>query len=210
MDIRLLLLAFAFASILLAQGGSQSGSTTPAPLPPPSVDEKWDHTVDETFAWFTLAAGGFNAAVSQVSRSAPLYGRHWDAYPKRFGASVTDIVTQNFFSDFLLASAFHEDTRYVRLGSSHRMWPRIRYALSRAVVVRKDSGGETFNFANVLGTAMSAGLSNAYYPPVSRTARETFTNWSTTIAGTGLVNLMPEFWPDFSAFLKRRLAFLHR
>lgn len=191
-----------FAASLLAQDPAQL-------TPPPSFDEKWNHFVSETFAPLTLEAGAFNAAVSQATRSAPLYGRHWDAYPKRFGASVTDIVTQNFFGDFLLASAFHEDTRYVRRGPSRRLWPRIEYALSRAVIVRRDGGGETFNFANVLGTAMSAGLSNAYYPPVSRTPRETMTNWGTSVAGSGLVNLMPEFWPDFSAWIGRHRPFRH-
>jgi len=174
------------------------------------VEEKWDHFTRETFAYFTLGAGAFDAAVSQATRSAPLYGRHWNAYPKRFGASVTDIATQNFFGDFLLASAFHEDTRYLRRGPPHKLWPRIGYAISRSVVVRKDSGGETFNFANVAGTAMSAALSNAYYPPVSRTAREAATNWGTSVAGSGLANLMPEFWPDFRSFVKRHLPRLHR
>jgi hypothetical protein len=202
-------LLFTLAGILIAQNPSQSAATSPPPLSPPSMSEKWHHFASETFAPFTLAAGGFNAAVSQVTRSAPLYGRHWNAYPKRFGASVTDIVTQNFFGDFLLASAFHEDTRYVRFGPSHRTWPRVGHAISRAVIVRRDSGGETFNFATVLGTAMQAGLSNAYYPPVSRTPRETFTNWGTSVAGSGLVNLYPEFWPDFKALVKRHLPFHH-
>jgi hypothetical protein len=175
----------------------------------PSVDEKWNYFVHETIAPFTPAAGAFNAAVSQATRSAPLYGRHWGAYPKRFGASIGDIFSQNFFGDFLLASAFHEDTRYVRRGPTHRTWPRIGYAVSRALIVRRDSGGEIFNWANVLGTAMSAGLSNAYYPPVSRTARESATNWGTSVAGSGLANLMPEFLPDFSAWLKRHNPFRH-
>jgi hypothetical protein len=178
-------------------------------LAAPSLDEKWDHFIAETVTPFTLGAGGFNATVSQVTRSAPLYGRHWRAYPKRFGASVGDIVSQNFFGDFLLASAFHEDTRYVREGPSHRLGPRVGYAISRAVVTRKDAGASTFNWANVLGTAMSAGLSNAYYPPISRTPRETLTNWSTSIAGSGMANLMPEFWPDVRQWIRRRFKLLH-
>lgn len=202
---RFLIIA-ALATSVLAQDVFQSA---PATLPSPSVDEKWDYFLHETIAPFTLEAGAFNAAVSQVTRSAPLYGRHWDAYPKRFGASIGDIVSQNFFGDFLLASAFHEDTRYVRRGPTHGMWSRIGYAISRSVIVRKDAGGDTFNFANVLGTAMSAGLSNAYYPPVSRTVRESETNWGTSIAGSGLGNLMPEFLPDFSAWVKRHNPFHH-
>ncbi len=170
-----------------------------------TVADKWANFDHETIAPFTLAAGGFNAAVSQATRSAPLYGRHWSAYPKRFGASIGDIASQNFFADFLLASAFHEDPRYHRKGPSHRLWPRIGYAISRSIVSRTDSGDPTFNWSNVLGTAMSAGLSNAYYPPVSRTVAASGTNWGTSIAGTGLVNLLPEFLPDFKAWVKRKI-----
>ncbi len=185
-------------------------SSQPAPgSTAPSVDEKWNYFIHETAAPFTLEASAFNAAVSQATRSAPLYGRHWTAYPKRFGASIGDIVSQNFFGDFLLASAFHEDTRYVRRGPTHRMLPRIGYAISRALIVSRDAGSETFNWANVLGTAMSAGLSNAYYPAVSRTVRESAANWWTSVASSGLANLMPEFLPDFSAWVKRHNPFRH-
>jgi hypothetical protein len=198
------------ALVLRALAQDAPPPVAPAPtLAAPSLDEKWDHFIGETFAPFTLGAGALNAAVSQVTRSAPLYGRHWKAYPKRFGASVGDIVSQNFFGDFLLASAFHEDTRYVREGPSHPLRRRVEYAISRAVVTHKDSGEPTFNWANVLGTAMSAGLSNAYYPPISRTPRETMINWSTSVAGSGMANLMPEFWPDFRQWIKRRFKFLH-
>jgi len=184
-----------------AQDPSDLGVT----LTTPSTSEKWAYFTSETIAPFTLAAGAFNATVSQLTRSAPLYGRHpWPvAYPERFGASVGDIVSQNFWSDFVLASALHEDTRYRRKGESHKLWPRIEYAVSRSVVTRLDSGGSTFNFANVLGTAMSAGLSNAYYPRGSQKASSAATNWGTSIAGSGLANLAPEFIPDLKRWLKR-------
>lgn len=174
-------------------------------LPPPSVSEKWNHFTSETFGPFTLTAGAFNATLSQVIQSAPSYGRDpWPtAYPKRLGASLGDIVSQNFFGDFLLASALHQDTRYVRLGPSHRLWPRIGYAISRAVITRNDSGGTAFNSSNVLGTAMSAGLSNAYYPPASRTARVAAVNWGTSVADSGLANLLPELLPDVWNWFKR-------
>jgi len=196
-----------FACVFLQYARAQDPSIVQPSDQAPSVDEKWNHFWAETWTPFTVFAGAFNAGVSQVTRSTPLYGRHpWpSAYPKRFGASVGDIVSQNFFADFLLASAFHEDTRYVRRGESHRLWPRIGYAISRSIIVRTDSGDETFNWANVLGTAMMAGLSNAYYPPASRTVKAAATNWSTSIAGTGLVNLMPEFLPDVKRWLKRRM-----
>lgn len=178
----------------------------------PSVSEKWHFFIDETVSAFTLVAAGLDSTASQLTRSAPLFGKHpWKrgAFPKRFGATVGDYVSQNFFADFLLASAFHEDTRYVRKGPSRGVWARIGYAISRAVVTRTDSGAATFNWANVIGCSMSAALSNAYYPPVSRTASVAAVNWGTNVAGAGLTNLAPELGPDVGRWFKRHLPF-HR
>jgi hypothetical protein len=186
--------------------------STSVVLTPPSISEKWSFFVQETVTPLTLVAASLDATASQLTRSAPLYGKHFwrhGAFPKRFGATVGDDISQNFFADFLLASALHEDTRYVRMGPRRKMWPRIGYAISRALITRTDAGEPTFNFANVGGCAMSAGLSNAYYPPVSRTVSDSFTNLGTNIAGAGLTNLAPEFGPDVARFFKRHLPFLH-
>ena len=58
--------------------------------------------------------GGFaDDAVGSALWKASVEG--W-RFPETRGASLGDIISQNFFADFLLASAFHEDTRYVRRG----------------------------------------------------------------------------------------------
>lgn len=174
------------------------------PLTPMSVSEKWENFKSETIAPLTLGAGAFNAAVSQITRTTPLYGPHlWPAYPERFGASVADIVSQNFWGDFVLASALHEDPRYDRMGESHKMLPRIGYAITRSVITRTDAGATTFDWSNVLGTAVAAGMSNIYYPPASRTTRLTIENWASSVVGSGFAKLLPEFLPDFKRWAKR-------
>jgi hypothetical protein len=183
-----------------------------APESPPSVSEKWNFFVSETVSPLTLVSASLDATASQLTRSAPLYGRHFwrhGAFVKRFAATVGDDSSENFFADFLLASAFHEDTRYRRMGPAHGFLRRMGYAISRAVVTRTDSGDGTFNWANVLGCAMSAGLSNAYYPPVSQTASVGLVNWGTNIAGAGLTNIAPEFGSDVAHWFKRHLPFGH-
>jgi hypothetical protein len=215
------LILLIFGCALLGQDPSESTapvptqSPTPAPptplapatRTPPSVSEKWHLFEHEATTPLILGAAGFNAAVSQTIHSVPLYGRHaWPtAYPKRFGAAIGDILSQDFFGDFLLASAFHEDTRYVRRGPTHKFFGRLTYAVSRAVVTRTDAGDATFNWANFFGTAMSAGLSNAYYPAVSRNATAAAKNWGITLADSGFANLLPELWPDFRRWVKRQL-----
>jgi hypothetical protein len=217
----LLLLAFRCA---LAQDALIPGAVSPDALIPttgaqsttalstPSVSEKWDFFVSETATPLLLVGVVANATTSQLTRSAPLYGKHFfrkDAFLKRAGATLGDTLSENFFSDFLLASAFHEDTRYVRRGPSHAFGRRIAYAISRAVITRTDSGDGTFNWANVVGCAMSAGLSNAYYPDVSRTPSVAMVNWGTNVAGAGLSNLMPELGPDVGHWMKRHLLHHH-
>jgi hypothetical protein len=74
---------------------------------------------------------------------------------------------------------------------------RMGYAISRALVIRKDSGGNTFNFDNILGSAASSGFSNIYYPAASRNGSAMLMHFWTDVADNGFVNLAPEFWPDF-------------
>ena len=188
---------------------TSSANTTTTTLATPSVEEKWNFFVSETATPLLLMGVAADATDSQLTRSAPLYGKHFwphHAYLKRIGATTADDISENFFSDYLLASAFHEDTRYVRQGPAHHglVW-RVGYAVSRSLVTRTDAGGPTFDWANVLGCAMSAALSNAYYPAVSRTRAESLTNWGTNIAGSGLSNLLPEFGPGVGRFFKRHL-----
>jgi hypothetical protein len=171
--------------------------------PPPSKDEKWQNFTSETFAPYLVIASVANAGVSHVTDGDPRYGVGGMALVKRLGAATADNVTENFFSDYVMASVLHEDTRYIRRGEGYGFWSRFGYAVSRGVITRTDSGAHTFNWANVIGAGISAGISNAYYPPVSRSLNANIINWANSVAGSGFGNLFPEFLPDFKRWLKR-------
>src|SRR5580698_3641851 len=94
-----------------------SSASTSVVISQPSISEKWSFFIDETMTPLTLVAASLDATASQLTRSAPLYGKHpWKhgAFPKRLGATVGDDISRIFFADFLLASALLGDTRYVR------------------------------------------------------------------------------------------------
>ncbi|HVN04382.1 MAG TPA: hypothetical protein VMT86_08195 [Bryobacteraceae bacterium] len=171
--------------------------------PPPSIQEKWRFFEEETINPFVPMASGITAGIEQSIRADPQYGVGARALAERFGAAVGDNVSQNFFSDFAMASLLHEDTQYRRRGEGHGFWSRLGYAVSRAFVTRKDSGGATANWSNFLGCGLQAGLSSAYYPPPSRTLSATAINWANSVGASGLGNLFPEFLPDFKRWLKR-------
>jgi hypothetical protein len=141
------------------RASSNTDSQTGAGAPPlPALDswqDHWELFLDETGS--PLSAGGtiFNASFSHLTRSDPRYGSNVSAFGQRVGASAADIAAQNFFSDFLVASVLHEDPRY---GEEYGFWNRFTYAITRALVIRKTTGGTSFNWDNTLGSAMSAGF----------------------------------------------------
>jgi hypothetical protein len=193
------------AAALLAPVPSEAQTAQdPAPATGPvTVQQKWQFFLQETFTPFTILASAATGGESQVTNTDPKYGVSSLALAKRFGAATVDNVTQNFFSDFAMASLLHEDTKYRRRGEQHGFWSRVGYAISRAVVTRTDTGANTVNLANFTGTALSVGLSNAYYPTRSRNLNATALNWASSTAGVGFGNLLPEFLPDFKRLLKR-------
>ncbi len=158
--------------LLLCTAALAQSSIQLAPPDEPAINtnqKRWTNFVHETAGPLTAGGGAFNAVFSQLTDTDPQYGKGGSAFAKRLGASYADIAAQNFFGDFLVASAFHEDPRYYRKGPGHSLTYRAAYAISRAFVIRKDDGTNGFNFDNVVGSAMSAGFSNLYYPPPSRT-----------------------------------------
>lgn len=199
-------LCLAVAGAALCAPFRSDAQTVPDPAvagAPVTVEQKWQFFVQETFTPLTILASAATGGVSQATNTDPKYGVGSLAMAKRFGAATADNVTQNFFSDFVMASVLHEDNKYRRRGERYGFWSRVGYAVSRAVVTRTDAGASTVNWSNFTGTALSVGLSNAYYPTRSRNLNATAINWASSSAGVGFGNLFPEFLPDFKRCLKR-------
>lgn len=198
------LLAQDAAQPAVAKSSQADSASETQSFPFGTTRDNWDNFLHETVSPLTLGGGTFNAAFSQVTNTDPRYGVNGTAFGKRFCASLADIASQNFFGDFVVASALHEDPRYFRKGEGYSLKYRAGYAISRALVIRNYNGRNTFNFDNVLGSALGAGFSNLYYPAASRTGSATLMHFLINIADNGFVNLAPEFWPDFRRKVLRR------
>jgi len=171
------------------------------PYVPLRVRDKWLLFVKETVDPYTFASAAAGAGIAQWKNDDPKYGDGFRPYMQRFGAAEADIASQNFFSDAVLASLFHEDPRYFRRGPASPVAHRIVYALSRALITRRDSGRDSFNFSGIAGIGLGIALSNAYYPPQSVSRGEMESRIATSMAAAALGNLLPEFWPDIKAKL---------
>jgi hypothetical protein len=181
----------------------QTVSDPNLPYVPLRMRDKWKLFLEETADPFTIGSAAAGAAIAQIGNGNPRYGDGFKPWLQRFGAAQADITTQNFFQDTVLSSLFREDPRYFRKGRGSSVLNRAAYALSRAVITRRDSGCNSFNFSGILGMGMGIALSDAYYPSGSRGARELESRIGTSLAASALGNLLPEFWPDFKQKIAR-------
>lgn len=171
------------------------GVTSRQNAPPLTSGQKFHLFVKDAVDPFSFVAAGMQAGIGQATNEFPAYGQGAEGYGKRYGAAFADSVSSNLFSGFFYPVLLKEDPRYFRLGEG-TVKHRIGYSLAQVFVSRKDSGGRTFNFSNVLGAISAGGVSNAYYPPGDRGFGLTMSRAGIALiygSGGGLID---EFWPD--------------
>jgi hypothetical protein len=174
----------------------QTTNDTPVVQEPLTVKEKYVLAYHQTVDFSAHFGNLFQAALQQASNGQPHYGQGWGPYAERFGAAEADQVTSAFFIFGFLPHILHEDPRYFRKARGPA-WNRIRYAATRTVITRTDSGHPTFNTPQVLGQLLQQGISTSYYPEQDRSVSAVFQNWGINLAYTSAYNVLKEFYPDF-------------
>jgi len=165
-------------------------------LPPMSTREKFvlaskDSVIDySSYTWAGILAGQ-----AMLMNSDPELGHGIAGYGRYYWRTFTDGVSGTFFTEAIVPALTHEDPRYYTMGKGG-FFHRTGYAISRAFVTKTDSGGNAFNWSEVGGNALEAGLSNAYYPPEERGASQTAVNFAVQMESAVLNHVFQEFWPD--------------
>ena len=173
----------------------QFGMTNRQDARPLTTGQKFHLFVKSSFDPFAYAAAGLQAGLGQATNEFPGYGQGAAGYGKRYGASLADQVSSNFFSNFLYPSILKEDPRYFRLGQGST-GHRILYSLEQEFVCRRDKGGKTFNWSNLLGAFTGGVLSNAYYPSTDRGVGLTVSRSAISLLYGAAGGLVDEFWTD--------------
>jgi hypothetical protein len=171
------------------------GVTSRQNAPPLTSGQKFHLFVKDAVDPFEFVAAGIEAGIGQASNEFPAYGQGAEGYGKRYGAALADGVSSEFFSNFFFPVLLKEDPRYFRLGEGS-VKHRIGHSLAQVFVSRKDSGGRTFNFSNILGAVSAGGVSNAYYPPGDRGFGLTMSRAGIALIYGSAGGLIDEFWPD--------------
>jgi len=164
-------------------------------LPPISSKQKFRLATAGVFDYFAFPFDGALAAIDQAKNSPASWGQGWGAYGKRYGATFADNSIGTYMTTAIFPSMLHEDPRYYQLGQgsvAHRTF----YSISRLVVARTDSGHSRFNYSELFGNALAAGISNVYHAPEDRTFGRNLSTLGQLDMWDGLSNLMKEFWPD--------------
>lgn len=149
------------------------------------------------FTWTAVLAGQ-----AMATRSVPELGTGVKGYARYYWRTFADGVSGTFFTEAIVPAITREDPRYYTMGHGG-FFRRFGYALSRTVITKTDSGGSSFNWSELVGNALEAGLSNAYYPPQERGGKQAARDWGTQMESAVLNNIAKEFWPDIRHLILR-------
>jgi len=176
------------------------------PRPPLTTDQKFKVVARGSFDYVIFPWYGLLAGISQAQNSEAGDGQGVAGYSKRYGAAFADSTIEGFMTGAILPSLLRQDPRFYQ-SSNGRFLHRLGYAVSRIVITRSDSGGEQFNYSEIFGSAIAAGISTyTYHPQADRTLSNTVGVWGSQVGYDTISTVIKEFWPDIRRILKHKPA----
>jgi hypothetical protein len=94
------------------------------------------------------------------------FGQGAEGFGKYFGKALWPVCRSMHWQHHdrgVIPIMLHQDPRYFAEGKGG-FWKRTGYAIAREAITRGDDGRNHFNRSELLGNAVAAGISNAYYP----------------------------------------------
>ena len=163
-----------------------------------SVHDKFILGVKDSISPFSAVAWVINAGYEQATDGSPNYGYDGRSggkvFVQRLGAAAARDVSQDFFSDSILAPILHEDPRYYRVGNRKNFIYRLFYAGTRPLITRTDGGRSTINLAQLGGNLAGSVLTQAYYPPPNTSFTESMKTFGGSVGGSALGDVVSEFF----------------
>ncbi len=164
-------------------------------LPPQTAKEKFASTFQQSFDYSDFIFVAALAGVDQADNATPEFHQGAAGYGRYYWHTFADQTDENFWVQAILPSVTHEDSRYYTLGHGNILY-RAVYAFDRTLITRKDSGGETVNLSEIIGSGAASGISTAYYPSQEKTWTKTGQRWLENGIIDGATYVFQEFWPD--------------
>ena len=173
-------------------------------VPPLSTKEKFKVVTKGSFDYVQIPWYAFLAGISQAEDSEKGYGQGAEGYGKRFGAYFADGTIENYMTGAILPSVLRQDPRLFQSGKGS-FTHRTGYAISRIFVTRTDSGHQQFNYSEIVGSALAAGISTySYHPHEDKTLPNTLSVWGTQVGYDTMTLVVKEFWPDIRRKIQKK------
>lgn len=160
--------------------------------PPMLAKQKFQLSIRSIFDPVAFLAVAGIAGAEQYQNIFPAYGSGIEGYGKRYGAAFANHISGILLGRAVYPSIFHQDPRYFYKGKGS-IQSRALYAISAAVIARRDDGRWTVNYSRVLGNFSAAAISNLYYPPSDRGASLVILNGLASTGADAVSNLIREF-----------------
>jgi|CZKK01.1.fsa_nt_gi hypothetical protein len=169
---------------------------------PLSARCKFNLFLKQTHSPYTFVSAAFQATLDQAQDQWPEYGGGVQGWGKRFGATLADTESRRFIQTVALSTILHQDPRYFP-SRKRSLISRSWYAATRVVITRNDSGDNTFNTSEFLGTLFTSSLQNSYYPRHDRNVGETMNRFSGALSSDAIGDLQREFTPDMKRLFRK-------
>ena len=170
---------------------------------PLTARQKFKIAKDDSFDRGTMFLGLLFGAESQLRNASPSFGHGGQAFGKYVGTAYGDFLIGNMMTEGIYPALIHQDPRYFRRGTGTAK-ARLGFSVKQIVWTHRDSGGQQFNYSEVLGNASAVAISNAYYPD-DRHFSSAVSKFGSQLAIDLASNLLKEFGPDISKrFLRKR------
>lgn len=164
------------------------------PFSPIGAKYKMTIAVKDSFDGPLYITGAVFATIYHLENQNPSFGQGIKGYSHRYITAFGDQAIGNMMTEGVMPSLLHQDPRYFRRGSGSTK-SRLGYALTRIFVCKNDKGSWTLNSSELLGNAVGAAISNAYYPD-TRTAHDNAEKFLIQLGTDALSQVLKEFWPD--------------
>jgi hypothetical protein len=169
---------------------------------PLTAGEKFKIAADDAFDRGTIVLAGFFAGQAQLTNSNRSFGQGATGYGRYFGTAYGDLVIGDYLTEAVFPTILHQDPRYFRRGTGTK-WSRVGYAVGQIFWTHNDSGKTQFNYSEIVGNSVAAGISTAYYVD-NRTAGDVASKFGMQIGVDMAANILKEFWPDLQRKFRRK------
>ena len=159
-----------------------------------SVGEKLKFHVQDMYDPEAVFRSAVAAGIDFVRNDPPEWGQGVQGWGTSFASRMGQRAVKGSIM-WSVESAAGWDPRPVRI-TSRGFMPRTRDAIRNTLMVKRDAGGQTFNWARLAGNYGAGFVSRTWNPPTRNSVGDALVSGSVGLGMDVGLSVVYEFWPD--------------